>query len=79
MDIQDITISRVAQLACSACGQTYAHDQLLTFATCCNKPLLVNYDLEANFSKEVLKNRPTDMWRYREVLPLLDEKNKVSL
>ncbi|HYK75677.1 MAG TPA: threonine synthase, partial [Daejeonella sp.] len=47
--------------------------------TCCNKPLLVNYDLEANFSKEVLKNRPTDMWRYREVLPLLDEKNKVSL
>ncbi|HAK74945.1 MAG TPA: threonine synthase, partial [Sporomusaceae bacterium] len=43
---------------------------------------MVRYDLEkikANFKKEDLPYRKPDLWRYREMLPLVDEQNKVTL
>jgi len=45
-------------------------------------PLLVRYDLEAlaaAVSKEDLKNRAADFWRYREFLPVRSVENIVSL
>jgi len=45
-------------------------------------PLLVRYDLEAlakSVSKDDLKNRAADFWRYREFLPVRDVENIVSL
>lgn len=44
-----------------------------------NKPLLCNYAYDSALDKSVLQNRPTTMWRYREMLPLFDDKNMVSL
>ncbi|MEO6135420.1 MAG: threonine synthase [Ginsengibacter sp.] len=73
------TESLVTRLECSACGKIYDAHELQTFATCCNKPLLVNYDLENAPPKSVLKNRPLNMWRYYELLPVLDENNRVCL
>ncbi|MBT6768046.1 MAG: threonine synthase, partial [Opitutales bacterium] len=46
------------------------------------KPLLVRYDLDAiknTITKEDLANRPADLWRYREFLPVRKKENIVSL
>jgi len=48
----------------------------------CGKPLLVRYDLEraaATLTKESLRDRGPDLWRYREVLPTEHDENIVSL
>ena len=41
-----------------------------------NRPLWSRYDLDGvrqSMTKEALKQRPQDMWRYRELLPIGDE------
>ena len=48
----------------------------------CGKPLLVRYDLKsaaASLTKESLKGRGPDLWRYREVLPVESDENVVTL
>ncbi|NQV94401.1 MAG: threonine synthase [Sphingomonadales bacterium] len=45
-------------------------------------PILVRYDLAAvaeTLTKEKLAARPTDLWRYRELLPVVSAANIVSL
>ena len=45
-------------------------------------PIVVRYDLEAAknaVSKDALKERPQDMWRFRELLPVSDSRNIVTL
>ncbi len=45
-------------------------------------PIVVRYDLEAAkkaVSKDALKDRPQDMWRFRELLPVSDGRNIISL
>jgi threonine synthase len=71
--------SLFVKLECSNCGKTYDHHVLQTFASCCNQPLLAKYDLSRAPKKSILKNRPLNMWRYREFLPVLEDKNIVSL
>ena len=47
-----------------------------------NRPLWVRYDLEAvgrALSKEILRQRPATMWRWRELLPVRDDAEIVSL
>jgi threonine synthase len=48
----------------------------------CGAPLLARYDLEAvakAWSRESLADRPRNMWRYREVMPLFDGEEPVTL
>jgi threonine synthase len=48
----------------------------------CAKPLLVRYDLKraaAELTRGSLKGRRSDLWRYREVLPVEREENVVTL
>ncbi len=48
----------------------------------CGKPLLVRYDLKRaarSLTKESLRGRGSDLWRYREVLPVERDENVVSL
>ena len=47
----------------------------------CGLPLLARYDLTAarNWSRESLKGREPNMWRYREMMPLLSGDVPVSL
>ena len=45
-------------------------------------PIVVRYDLEAAkkaVSKAALKDRPQDMWRFRELLPVTEDRNVVTL
>jgi threonine synthase len=55
---------------------------LQNLCTACGKPLLVRYDLETaakTLTRESLHTRESSLWRYRELLPVLDDKNIVSL
>lgn len=71
----------VTHLDCSACGEKYEPNQLLNLCAC-GKPLVAEYDLAAaakTLTKESLPGRVPSMWRYREVLPVVDDANIVSL
>lgn len=72
----------VTHLECGLCGLHYEARRLLNLCTACGKPLLVRYDLERakmTLTRESLAARRPDMWRYREVLPVDDDDNIVSL
>jgi threonine synthase len=47
----------------------------------CGAPLLARYDLGAArvWSREVLKDRAPNMWRYRELMPVFDDEVPVTL
>ncbi len=71
----------VTHLECSATGERYEADRLHNLSRA-GKPLLVRYDLAAvreALSKAALAQRPRDLWRYRELLPVRRTSNIVSL
>jgi threonine synthase len=71
----------VSHLECSLTGERYEADGLHGLSRA-GRPLLVRYDLEAaraHLTREELAGRPTDMWRYREILPLRRAADIVSL
>ncbi|HWS90877.1 MAG TPA: threonine synthase [Pyrinomonadaceae bacterium] len=72
----------VTHLECALCGARYGARRLHNLCTECGRPLLVRYDLEAaarTLTRESLKGRRADLWRYAEVLPVEREENIVSL
>jgi threonine synthase len=72
----------VSHLSCFYCEKEYPAKQLYQLCPVCNKPLKVNYDLLAvakTLSKTQLVDRPANLWRYRELLPVTEEKNIVCL
>jgi threonine synthase len=72
----------VTHLECALCGKAYEARRLHNLCTECGRPLLVRYDLEAaarTLTRESLKGRRADLWRYAEVLPVEREENIVSL
>jgi threonine synthase len=71
-----LTISNeLFSLVCPACSKEYPADELQSFATCCNEPLV------ASFSNSTFKidKSENSMWRYRSMLPLNDQHNRISL
>ena len=71
----------VTHLECSATGERYPADELHNVSRT-GKPLLVRYDLAGirhALSKTALAQRPRDLWRYRELLPVRRAENIVSL
>ncbi len=71
----------VTHLECSATGARYPADTLHGLSEA-GKPLLVRYDLEAvrdSWTRADLATRPPDLWRYRELLPVRQAANIVSL
>lgn len=72
----------VTHLECGACGLRHEAQRLHNLCTQCGKPLLVRYDMAAaarSLTKDALKGRQPDLWRYREVLPVKTDDNIVSL
>lgn len=72
----------VTHLECANCHKTYEANKLHNLCTECGKPLLVYYDLAKvaeTLTKESLKTRAENLWRYREVLPVERDENIVSL
>ncbi|MEO9886146.1 MAG: threonine synthase [Balneola sp.] len=79
METQLATNSLIKNLHCSSCGKEYSAYDLADYAHCCDKPLLIEYHLNSSFKKEMLIGRPLTMWRYHEMLPVLNPANRVSL
>lgn len=62
-------------LKCRECGRKYPKEPLYVCEYCFG-PLEVDYDYEKirkKLTKEVIKSRPKNMWRYRELLPVEGE------
>jgi threonine synthase len=71
----------VTHLECSMTGETYVPDELRNLSDH-GWPLLVRYDLNAakqTLTKEALAERPADLWRWREILPVRRAESIVSL
>lgn len=71
--------SHISYLQCHACKQAYSPLEIASISTCCGRPLIARYGFTDYFSKDDLLTRPKNMWRYAEMLPLLDINNRVSL
>jgi threonine synthase len=82
--LENLTADRptfVTHLECGLKGDRYEADKLHGLSQA-GRPLLVRYDLAAAalaVSKDDLKQRPADFWRYREFLPVRKSENIVSL
>ncbi|WEK43808.1 MAG: threonine synthase [Candidatus Sphingomonas colombiensis] len=71
----------VTHLECSLTGERYEADQLHGLSRA-GRPLLVRYDLaavKAALGRDTLAARETDLWRWRELLPVRRTENVVSL
>ncbi|MBU1756371.1 MAG: threonine synthase [Alphaproteobacteria bacterium] len=71
----------VTHLECSLTGERYEADRLHGLSQA-GRPLLVRYDLAAlgkALSRDTLAARPTDLWRWRELLPVRKTHSIVSL
>ncbi|WP_373325824.1 threonine synthase [Sporomusa paucivorans] len=72
----------MSHLECPKCSAKHDPHKIIQLCPECGAPLLVRYDLnkvKANLKKEDLVSRKPDLWRYRELLPLVDDKYKVTL
>ncbi len=83
-DDDNLTTERptfVTHLECAMKGDRYEADQIHGLSKA-GKPLLVRYDLagvKKALTKDALAQRPADLWRYRELLPVRKCKDIVSL
>ncbi len=71
----------VTHLECSLTGERYEADRLQGLSKA-GRPLLVRYDLAAAgraLTRDMLRRREPDFWRYRELLPVRSRENIVSL
>lgn len=69
-------------LECTACGEKEPAHEIGTACKACGKVLFARYDLEQvarALRKEDLSLRARSMWRYRELLPVLEERHVVSM
>ena len=72
----------ITHLECALCGLRHEANVLQNLCIECGKPLLVRYDLEnaaRTLTLDSLKTRESTLWRYREVLPVENSENIVSL
>jgi threonine synthase len=80
-DIATGTGSLLVNLKCPGCGAEYDASLINTFCAndACKSTLFAQYDLSQPLDKAILKDRPASMWRYRELLPVIDPENIVTM
>ena len=74
--------SFLTNLECTYCGIVFSADEPHRTCDICGKVLYPRYDLKgasAALSRDALRDRPANMWRYFEVMPVRDEANVVTL
>ncbi|MGN6396001.1 MAG: threonine synthase [Mucilaginibacter sp.] len=77
--IQTETGSLLKNLTCPHCGAIHGAAVINTVCKKCASTLFAIYDFTDGFSKPLLANRQANMWRYKEFLPVVNEKNIVTL
>jgi threonine synthase len=74
-------MSFARQIVCARCDKRFGLSERLSLCPC-GSPLLVRYDLErakAALDPSSFAERIGSLWRYRELLPLQDDANLISL
>jgi len=74
--------SFITHLECSNCHKKYSHEGLHTFCPDCQKCLLPRYDLESvrqQVDRDEIPRRKKGMWRWHELLPVLNPENQIFL
>ena len=74
--------SYFSHLECTNCGKIYPSTEPIRTCLSCSKVIYARYDLEqakSEVSKTIFSSRAPNMWRYFELLPVLDNNNIVSL
>ena len=75
-------MSHLRSLECTACGREFDAGGVHAVCPACGKVLFARYDLAElrnALVPEDFRSRSWDMWRYRELLPVRDEANVVTL
>ncbi|MXZ92626.1 MAG: threonine synthase [Chloroflexi bacterium] len=74
--------SYIDHLECTNCGRKFPYDGLASVCEYCGKVLFVRYDL-ARLRREVqrsdLDRRPANMWRFNELLPVVNPEAVITL
>jgi threonine synthase len=79
---KSMALSYLSQLKCSGCGKEYSHHELHTFCPSCQSPLLSLYDLKGvrqKVDRDEISHRKKGMWRWHELLPVLEKENQIFL
>ena len=74
--------SYLTNLECTYCGETFSADEPMRLCDKCGKVLYPRYDISTaskNFTKDLLRDRAPNMWRYFEMMPIREESNIVTL
>lgn len=75
-------MNHVTHLECSSCKKQFPPHKIYNLCPACKLPLLVRFNLATarqEMTREKLATRSKTMWRYREVMPVINEENIVSL
>ena len=65
-------MSYMKGLKCRECGRDYPKEELFVCEYCFGSlEVIYDYDkIKKDLTKEIIENRPKNMWRYRELLPI---------
>ena len=67
-------------LRCIGCGREFDPEEVIYTCSSCGDLLTIEYlDISVEEIKESWQTRPISVWRYRELLPILDSTEPVSL
>jgi threonine synthase len=75
-------MTHLTHLKCSFCGKTFDADKLHNLCPDCRRPLIARYNLDAvrrTLRREDFLRRENTLWRYREVLPVRDDRYVLTL
>ncbi len=72
----------VKSLNCQKCGRSFQTNKKLYVCEKCDGKLTVSYDYEEivnSLSKKDLEDRKGGIWKYRELLPVVEKKHMISI
>ncbi|GAH04179.1 unnamed protein product, partial [marine sediment metagenome] len=70
------------EMECSECGRIYSAEEMIYRCKICDYPLEVRYNyssIAAEIKEQLVKRPEGTVWRYRELLPIADVSQVVSL
>ncbi|WP_374948484.1 threonine synthase [Mucilaginibacter sp.] len=76
-----ISTSLLLDLICPECGAGYDASvvQTVCLNEACKSSLFARYDLSRTLDRAILTGRPANMWRYHELLPVINPINIVTM
>ncbi|MHA1836578.1 MAG: threonine synthase [Candidatus Heimdallarchaeota archaeon] len=75
--------SLITELECTNCGKKYQENKINNLCDSCGKVLYARYDLEQakeTLTKDAIQKRKVyNIWRWHEIMPVKEEKHRITL